>query len=658
MRTLLLSVALILGATAAFGQNSCSTALTILPGTYTVTAIDGPEAPSPICIETGTATGAEWYKYTPTQDTTVRITTDLAGSGDTRFHVYSGNCGSLVCVTGDDDSGTGLTSTALFDAEANVTYRIAFDNNWSAAGFNFSLTELAPIVPAEGQVHFTQTTVPGLSVGDCVVDMNGDNLDDVVSASTTNIRIQYQLPTGGFNSVNIATAAAVNSPSWSIVAGDIDGNGFNDLLYGGNSGASLMMANANGTGFTPTYNSAYIFCQRTNMVDINNDGHLDGFSCHDVDDNVALMNDGSGNVSYVQGGLGLGCGNYGSLWTDFDNDGDQDMFVARCGCNPVDILMRNNGDGSFTDVAPALGFADGHQSWSSAWGDFDNDEDMDVLVGSSSSNYQKLMRNNGDGTFTNVTVGSGYDTFTGQSIEWCTHDFNNDGYLDILGGGSLMFGNGSLIFSPETMASAPYSGAIGDLNNDGFLDVMGWNQPYMNDGNGNNWLKVSTVGTSSNKNGIGARITVTSTSGVQIREVRSGDAFSTMSSLMAHFGMGSDEIIDQVEIRWPSGIVNQYTDVSVNSTLTLVEGVNTTVAEVKDAESLLVYPNPAEDHLFVELPTLLGARTATIFDVTGKQVTQPATFMNRIDITYLSPGTYMLRVQQGTELHQRTFTKL
>ncbi|MBL7940654.1 MAG: VCBS repeat-containing protein [Flavobacteriales bacterium] len=647
-----------MGASTAIGQNSCSTALAIVPGTYTVTAIDGPEAPSPICIETGIATGAEWYKYTPTQDTTVRLTTDLPGSGDTRFHVYTGNCGSLECVIGDDDGGSGLTSMALFDAVGGVTYHIAFDNNWSPAGFSFSLTELAPVIPAEGQIHFTQTTVPGLTVGDCVVDMNGDDLDDVVSASTTSIRIQYQLPTGGFNPVNITTAPAVHSPSWSIVAGDIDGNGYNDLLYGGGQGASLMMANSTGTGFTPTYNSEYIFCQRTNMVDINNDGNLDGFSCHDVDDNVALMNDGNGNISYVQGGLGLGCGNYGSLWTDFDNDGDQDMFVARCGCNPVDILMRNNGDGSFTDVAPGLGFADNHQSWSSAWGDFDNDEDMDVLIGSSSSNYQKLMRNNGDGTFTNVTLGSGFDTFTGQSIEWCTHDFNNDGNLDVLGGGSLMFGNGALAFTPETMGSAPYSGAVGDLNNDGFLDVMAFNQPFMNDGNDNNWLKVSTVGTSSNLNGIGARITVTSTSGVQIREVRSGDAFSTMSSLIAHFGLGSDEVIDEVRIRWPSGIVNVITDVSVNTTISLVEGVNTAVVENADAVGLRTYPNPAQDQLFVELPAGRGTRTVTVLDVAGQQVTPPTTLVNnRLDVSGLSSGVYLVQVQQDGTVHQRTFVK-
>ena len=417
MRTHFLSIALLASATSVVGQNSCSTALPITPGTYAVAVIDGPEAPTPICIATGTATGAEWYRYNPALDTTVTLTTDLPGSGDTRFHVYTGNCGSLICVVGDDDSGAGLTSSATFAVQGGVTYRIAFDDNWSDAGFNFRLTEIAPPVPVEGQVQFTATSMPGLSGGDCVVDMNGDKLDDVVQASTSNILVQYQLATGGFTPVNIPTAPAANSPSWSIVAGDIDGNGFNDLLYGGGSGASLMMANATGTAFTPVYNSAYIFCQRTNMIDINNDGDLDAFSCHDVDANVALMNDGNGNISYVQGGLGETCGNYGSLWVDYDNDGDQDMFVAKCGCDPVDILMRNNGDGTFTNVAPALGLSDSHSSWSSAWGDFDNDGDMDVLIGSSGSATSKLMRNDGT-SFTNVNAGSGFDLFTGTSIEF------------------------------------------------------------------------------------------------------------------------------------------------------------------------------------------------------------------------------------------------
>src|SRR5690606_19655990 len=135
----------------------------------------------------------------------------------------------------------------------------------------------------------------------------------------------------------------------------------------------------------------------------NNDGHLDAFSCHDVDANVGFINDGNGNLTFTQGGYGTTCGNYGSIFTDYTNDGVPDLFVAKCGCDPQDLMMQNNGTGAFTNVAPAQGLNDSHQSWSSAWGDFDNDGDMDVLIGASSSGYHKLMMNDGTGNFTNAT---------------------------------------------------------------------------------------------------------------------------------------------------------------------------------------------------------------------------------------------------------------
>ncbi|MEZ4738354.1 MAG: FG-GAP-like repeat-containing protein [Flavobacteriales bacterium] len=491
--------------------------------------------------------------------------------------------------------------------------------------------------------------------GDCVVDMNGDHLDDVVSASSTNIRIQHQLAGGGFAPVNITTTPADNTPSWSIAAGDIDGNGFNDLLYGGGSGATFMMANDDGTAFTEVSFPQYIFSQRTNMVDINNDGNLDAFVCHDVDANVSFLNDGTGNLSFGQGGFGLTCGNYGSVWIDYDNDGLMDCFVAKCGCDPVDLLMHNNGDGTFTNVAGPLGFADNHQSWSSAWGDFDNDGDMDVLVGGSSSGYNKLISNNGDGTFTNVTPGSGFDLFNGQSIEWTTHDFNNDGYLDVLGGGAIMYGNGAMVFAQGP--SYPGTGAVGDLNNDGFLDVMGWSAPMMNGGNDYNWLKVNTIGTVSNTNGIGARVMVTSNLGSQIRDVKSGDAFSTMSSLTTHFGLGADQVVEELRIQWPSGIVTVLNDVPANTTVNVVEELNTSLVEAPERTALRVYPNPTEDRLYFEMPTSSGTRQATVFDITGKRIMEPMPVLNNMDVSTLSSGMYLLRVQQDGQLFQTTFNR-
>ncbi|MBK6550106.1 MAG: VCBS repeat-containing protein [Flavobacteriales bacterium] len=655
MRIELLGIALFAFVTTTNAQNSCSTAQSIMPGIYFVPGIDGPEAPSPLCVNTGVATGAEWYSFTPAQDTAILLTTDIEGLPDTRFHVFTGACGSLTCVAGDDDSGPGLTSRASFNVTGGVTYRIAFDDRWYAGSFGFQLQLIAPVVPAEGIVTWTSSAIPNLLGGDCVVDMNGDDLDDMVRASSTNINIQYQQPGGGFLSVNIPTTPADHSPSWSIVAGDIDGNGFTDLMYGGQQGATFMMANETGTAFTEVSFSQYIFCQRTNMVDLNADGHLDAFSCHDTNANVRFLNDGTGNLTFMQGGLGETCGNYGSIWTDYDNDGDVDCFVAKCGCDPTDLLMRNNGDGTFTNMAPALGLADSHQSWSSAWGDFDNDGDMDMLIGSSSSNYHKLMSNNGDGTFSNETAGSGFDNFSGQSIEWTTHDFNNDGYLDVLGGGALMYGNGHMQFAPDV--TAPSTNAVGDLNNDGFLDIANWGGAFLNDGNDNNWLKVLTKGTVSNKDGIGARVRITSALGSQIRDVKSGDAFSTMSSLNTHFGVGQNTVVDELEIRWPSGIVDILENVPVNTVVEVVEGLSTSIATNVQRNGMRVYPNPVADQLRVELPATSGKRFAAVYDITGKQVIVDVLFDNQLDVSILTNGTYILKVKQDGRAFQSVFTK-
>jgi len=649
-----LFIAVTLCALNANAQNSCSSALAVTAGTYHVDTIDGNEIPVPICANTGVgAVHSEWYKYTPTADHTVTITTDLPqnAGGDTRLNVYHGNCGSLECVVGADDQGSVTLAVATFQVSGGLTYRFNFDDRWSAAGFDFTILVGPPVVTT---FNFVQQPVPNGS-SDCVVDMNGDGLDDIVVTSSTLISIAHQQSGGGFTVANITTAPVVHTASWSIAAGDIDNNGYRDLLYGSGSGASFMVAGPGGTSFTEMSFPQYIFCQRTNFVDINNDGHLDGFSCHDVGANVGFINDGLGNLTFTQGGFGTTCGNYGSIWVDYDNDHDMDLFIAKCGCDPLDLLMRNNGDGTFTNVAPMLGLSDDHQSWSSAWGDFDNDGDMDMLIGSSGSTYHKLMRNDG-GTFTNVTAGSGFDTFTGTSIQWTTHDFNNDGFLDILGGGALMLGHGNFTFTQST-ATSPYSGPVGDLNNDGFLDIVSGSTIYMNTGNTNKHLTVNLVGTVSNRDGIGARITVTSAMGSQIREIRSGDAFSTMSSLMAHFGLGTDTEIQEVFVHWPSGIEDAVSFPAINSTLTIVEGQHPLGVSSVQKDKSNIYPNPAHEVLYLTSEKDLTNSIATVFDVTGQRVISTTLRNDRLDVSSLTNGVYMLEVQGKGELLKEKFIK-
>jgi len=642
-------------------QNDCPTAIPISAGIHVVDTIDGTEIPLPVCASGGnTATNGEWYSYTPSSDISLVVSTDLAENTglDTRVHIYSGTCGSLTCIGGDDDSGSGYLSRVHVNMTGGTTYHIAFDDRWDARGFSFSLTEQPTFLEL---ISFTNQGLTTAGSVRAVVDMNNDGLDDVVSVTTSNININYQLADGGFSTVNLPNDTVTNSPSWSLCAGDLDGNGQRDLIYGGGSGVTVMFASEDGTSFRDSSYAQYVFCQRTNMVDINNDGRLDAFVCHDVAPNVYLINNGNGQFIWNQGGLGdtQGGGNYGSIWTDFDNDGDMDMFIAKCrGGNPVvstNQLHRNNGDGTYTEVAALYNLADPVQTWSAAWGDFDNDGDMDALVGASSfsAGGHKLMRNDGS-TFTDITAGSGWDVFTGTSIEHVTHDFNNDGLLDVMGGGgTIMINRGNMVFEGNPVGFEV--GAVGDLNDDGFLDVISSSTARLNNGNDNNWLRIRTVGTVSNSEGIGARITITTASGQQIREVRSGDGFRYMSTITAHFGLGQDDIVEQVLVRWPSGIVNVINDVPINGTITVIEEVGTDVAE-EQRPALRLYPVPAGTELFVQ-GTLTGSAEVRVFGASGSMVRRVRLQGGRVDLTGLQPGYYVLEVIESGGVQRLPFTR-
>ncbi|WP_186991457.1 FG-GAP-like repeat-containing protein [Constantimarinum furrinae] len=512
-----------------------------------------------------------------------------------------------------------------------------------------------------GTISFTSQSFPTNGNFRAVVDMNGDYLDDIVSIQATNINIFYQQIGGGFNEVDITTTSANYLPSWSLAAADYDKNGYTDLLYGSGNGVTFMRANATGTGYTEISGTEYVFSQRSNFVDINNDGNLDAFVCHDVEPNVYYINDGSGNLGFVQGGLGdyATGGNYGSIWVDYDGDGDVDLFIAKCGGEPArrtNQMHRNNGDGTFTEVADALGLADIMQTWSSAWGDFDNDGDMDVFVGASTGTH-KLMRNNGDQTFTNVTAASGVLALSETGIENTTHDIDNDGYLDIISNGNVLMGNGDLTFTTIHNNMLPgNNGGIGDLNDDGFLDAFSGNTIHYSNGNANNWIKINTQGTVSNGNGIGARVILETPAGTQIRDVRAGEGFGYMSSLNTHFGIGTETVINSITIVWPSGIVNIVTDPAPNTTITIVEEEILGIEE-NLLTDLIVYPNPTDGILNLNSQYGLEDAFYIIYDTTGKRITSSNLSSKTIDVSGLSSGTYILRIIDDGTLKTQRFIK-
>ncbi len=651
----------------AVAQTTCATAVPITAGVHTEDTIMGTDVPDPICAANGNgATAGEWYTYTPTQDYTVTLTTDLAqnAGGDTRFHVYTGTCGALTCHSGDDDSGSGYLSVAQFTALQGTTYYIAFDNRWSSNGFDFEITEAPYTPPATPPVTFTPDVMNGLS-GDydiCVVDMNGDYLDDIVTVYNNAVKINYQNMGGGFTEATYNVPNITYTPSWSLAAGDIDKNGFNDLLYGNGVGVQFMMADATGTDYTEIAGPEYVFSQRSNFIDLNNDGHLDAFVCHDVDPNVYYINDGSANLTFYQGGIGdhQEGGNYGSIWTDIDNDGDMDLFIAKCrggqSTAKYNELHRNNGDGTFTDISTASNMYDPVQTWSSAWNDHDNDGDMDGVIGASSSadGTHKVMENDGSGNFTDATAGSGWDTNPTLNIEHISYDFDNDGNTDVLGGGGkIMYGNGDLTFN-EVQYSLN-NGPVGDLNNDGFLDVQNGSTIYYNSGNSNNWVKFNVQGIESNGNGIGSRVTIFGDFGQQIRDVRSGEGFRFMNTLNVHFGIGQSTGIDSVHVLWPNGTIDAIHNPAINQSHTIVQG-SSPLGVPSLAEGMVsVYPNPTTDFVTIENFEALEDARIELISYSGKfiqEITEATT-----NVKELAQGRYIIRITAEGESFATSFVK-
>ena len=342
----------------------------------------------------------------------------------------------------------------------------------------------------------------------------------------------------------------------------------------------------------------------------------------DAQDNILFRNNGDGTFSDVTAELGVaanGGRSMQAIFTDFDLDGDLDLYVAN-DLTP-NFVYENNGDGTFADVSRESWAADFRGSMGLATGDYDSDGDLDLFIShwidQENTLYRNLWVEGSEITDTKTTeadpirlidesYGSLLAEISMKDIGWGTDffDYDNDSDLDIFVANGSTFqylempkflirqkdrlfrneGNGSFIEIANdvgigTLPSRVGRGvAFGDYDNDGDVDFFVVNNHdravlWRNDGgNRNAWLQVKLVGTADNRDGVGSKIRVTAGGLTQIREINAGASYMSFNSLTAEFGLGQESMVDSIEVVWPNGETERFSNVHVNQRVVVTQG--------------------------------------------------------------------------------------
>ena len=391
--------------------------------------------------------------------------------------------------------------------------------------------------------------------------------------------------------------------------GDYNNDDHLDVFVANLSGFNRLWRNDGGGLFTQITSGPVVNTNGSHRQgawgDYDNDGNLDlVVSQRNGGTNHLYRNNGNGTFTSIANVVSIDGGNSTvPSWIDYDDDGDLDLFIGNT-TNEANFLYRNNGNSTFTKITAGPLVTDLTNAAGGAWGDYNNDGDLDVFVPNTRGQNNALYKNKGGGVFKRVNTGPLVsDNGDSNSGSWC--DIDNDGDLDLFvanrsNEANFLYrndGNGTFtrITSGAIVTDTDWSGssAWADYNNDGYRDLyvtndVGQNNAlYENDGGSNNWLKVKLVGTSSNRSGYGAlvrvkaRITGQLTTEAaqanagatwQMRQIGgANDVVGQSHAAVAHFGMGDAATALKVRVEWPSGLVTVHNNVPVNQTLVLTE---------------------------------------------------------------------------------------
>jgi hypothetical protein len=433
---------------------------------------------------------------------------------------------------------------------------------------------------------------------------------------------------------DVTEKAGVGDPRYGmgVTVGDYDNDGHPDIFVTNYERNTLFHNNGDGT-FTDVTEKAGVgrslWSVGATWLDYDKDGRLDLFVGNylEFDTKYRLYyeadvypgplsyppqpsflyhNNGDGTFTEVSEKAGITKKGraMGVLSCDYDDDTWPDIFIANDAMQ--NFLYHNNGNGTFTEVGLESGVAFTQNGNSAAsmggdFGDYDLDGHLDIMVPDMA--YNALYHNLGKGLFEDVSATNGLARASAQFWSWGGgfFDYDNDGYLDILyanGDGhrlsealeQLLMRNtrgtdGGRVFVDVSRSAGEFFDnrmvarglALGDFDNDGDIDffILNIDQPSLllrNDGgNKNNWIQFKLIGTTSNRDGFGARVTLKTGSYALTREKTSSSGYLSQNDARLHFGLWDRTLVDEVAVRWPSGKVQRLKELKVNQIVTVVE---------------------------------------------------------------------------------------
>ena len=518
-------------------------------------------------------------------------------------------------------------------------------------------------------------------------DFDNDGWDDLTFATEEGTEIYFLKNNDGiFNSVSL-NGISNTFKTKQVIWIDYDNDGDQDFFVTGFEGVNKFYKNEGDMNFTDISSTigffqTDLFTYGVSFADMDNDGDLDAFISNrdgEADDqrNYLYRND-EGTYIDITESAGLSMSSHLSFCSiifDYNNDGFQDIYISNDKPDNLNILYKNNGDGTFDDVSEYSGAGIGINAMTTTIGDYNNDGWFDIYI-TNTPEGNELLRNNGDGTFTNVAEAT---ATTFNSVGWGAVflDADSDGLLDLyvssdFDGSVCSFLSAAFYhqqnnetfsipqnigFQDDTRKS--YTNAIGDIDNDGKPDIVVGNDIEPNflwankTVNENNWLKVKLEGVISNRDGIGNTIEINIDGQSQYRYTLAGEGYLSQNSFYEFFGMGNATEVDYVKVTWTAtGETEIITNIAANQAIIIKEGngILSTENNLKDT-AFSIYPNPSSNGIF-KLSVLNQEKVSIqVFDISGRLITEKNNLRDndQINLSQYQKGIYIARLSSETK---------